>query len=183
MAMGYVTPLSFAAFRTLSTFSSNENSGVCTPMTISPASLYRAAHARTYGTVRSQLMQVYVQKSTRTTLPCRSAAVSGGELSQAVAPPSEARSLALDDLNGFTVSICITESLVPIHAPASERAATPMNRRRSGCCCANIPFVLLDEGTTWSLLRGFQREQFSGASDPVPLFTGGQESSAASRGG
>src|SRR4249920_1182389 len=131
MAIGYVTPLSCAAFRTLSTSSSNENSGVCTPTTTSPCSLYLAAHARTYGTVRSQLMQVYVQKSTRTTLPCRSAAVTGGELSQAVAPPSEARSLALDGLNGFTVSICITESLVPTHAPASDSAANPKNRRRS----------------------------------------------------
>ena len=36
------------------------------------------------------VMQVYVQKSTRTTLPGRSAAVGGSELSQAVAPPSEA---------------------------------------------------------------------------------------------
>src|SRR6267142_2950659 len=107
MAIGYVTSLSCAAFRTLSMSSSNENSGVCTPMTINPCSLYRAAHARTYGTVRSQLMQVYVQKSTRTSLPCRSAAVRGGELSQAVAPLSDARSLALDGLNGFTVSICI----------------------------------------------------------------------------
>ena len=53
-AMGYVTPLSFAALRMLSTFSSNENSGVCTPMTTSPCSLYRAAQARTYGSVRSQ---------------------------------------------------------------------------------------------------------------------------------
>src|SRR5437016_3543872 len=112
MAIGYVTPLSWAAFRTLSMSSSNVNSGVCTPMKTNPCLLYRAAHARTYGSVRSQLMQVYVQKSTRTTLPCRSAAVSGGELSQAVAPPSEAKSLALDGLNGFTVIICITESLV-----------------------------------------------------------------------
>jgi hypothetical protein len=30
-------------------------------------------------------------------------------LSQAVAPPSEAKSLALDGRNGFTVIICITE--------------------------------------------------------------------------
>src|SRR4051794_22167 len=101
--MGYVMPRSVAACRTLSTFSSNENSGVCTPMTTSLCSLYPAAHARMYGTVRSQLMQVYVQKSTRTTLPCRSAAVSGGELSHAIAPPSEAKSLALDALNGFSV--------------------------------------------------------------------------------
>jgi hypothetical protein len=51
-----------------------------------PCSLYRAVHARTYASVRSQLMQVYVQKSTRATLPCRSAAVSGAELSQGCRP-------------------------------------------------------------------------------------------------
>ena len=34
---------------------------------------YFAAHARTKASVRSQLMQVYVQKSTRTTLPRSSA--------------------------------------------------------------------------------------------------------------
>ena len=80
--------------------------------------------------VRSQLMQVYVQKSTRTTLPCRSTAVSGSELSQAVAPPSEAKSLALDGLNGFAVSISLTEPLVPIHAAPRESAAIPKKRRR-----------------------------------------------------
>src|SRR5215510_11011449 len=141
MAIGYVMRLSRAAFRTLSTFSSNVNSGVCTPMTTSPRSLYWAAHARTYGTVRSQLMQVYVQKSTRTTLPCRSAAVRGGELSQAVAPPSEAK-LALDGRNGFTVIICITESLVPIHAAPNDSAAIPKKRRRSCRGCANIRLSL-----------------------------------------
>jgi hypothetical protein len=36
--------------------------------------------------VRSQLMQVYVQKSTSTTLPRRSAVVSGDEFVQPVAP-------------------------------------------------------------------------------------------------
>ena len=41
--------------------------------------------------VRSQLMQVYVQKSTRTTLPRRSAAMSGGELSHPVAPSKPGR--------------------------------------------------------------------------------------------
>src|SRR5439155_25745998 len=108
----------------------------------SPCSLYRSAHARTYGTVRSQLMQVYVQKSTRTTLPCRSAAVSGAELSQAVARPSEAKSLALESRNGFTVIVCITESLVPIHAPANDSAAIPKKRRRSCRGSANICLCL-----------------------------------------
>src|SRR3954451_20540101 len=111
MAIGYVTPLSCTAFRTLSMSSSNENSGVCTPMTTNTCSLYRAAQARTYGTVRSQLINVYVQKSMRTTLPCSAAAVSGGELSQPVAPRSEAKSLALNGLNGVTVIICITDTL------------------------------------------------------------------------
>src|SRR5215218_9693692 len=42
-----------------------------------------------YGSVRSQLMQVSVQKSTRTTWPRSSAGPSGLELSHSVAPPSE----------------------------------------------------------------------------------------------
>src|SRR5215213_1579058 len=42
-----------------------------------------------YGSVRSQLMQVRVQKSTRTTWPRRSAGPSGSESSHSVAPPSE----------------------------------------------------------------------------------------------
>src|SRR6185369_16892513 len=48
--------------------------------------LYLAAQARTYGSVRSQLTHVNVQKSTRTTFPRSPSAVSGGELSHAVAP-------------------------------------------------------------------------------------------------
>src|SRR3954470_18757644 len=83
-------------------------------------------------------MQVYVQKSTRMTLPCRSAAVSGAEFSQAVALPSEARPLALESWNGFTVINLSTESLVPIHPAASERAATPKKRRRSWGGGANM---------------------------------------------
>src|SRR5215213_3083911 len=42
-----------------------------------------------YGSVRSQLMQVSVQKSTRTTWPRSSAGPSGSESSHSVAPPSE----------------------------------------------------------------------------------------------
>ena len=42
-----------------------------------------------YGSVRSQLMQVYVPKSTSTTLRRRSCAVSGSELSHAVAAASD----------------------------------------------------------------------------------------------
>src|SRR4051794_30705540 len=68
---------------------SNENSGVWTPMTTRPSSRYACDQARTYGSVRSQLMQVSVQKSTSTTRPRKSAASSGSELSQADAPASD----------------------------------------------------------------------------------------------
>ncbi len=65
---------------------SNANSGVCTPSTANPRSRYFSNHARTYGTDRKQLMHEYVQKSTSSTRPRTSAAASGGELSQALAP-------------------------------------------------------------------------------------------------
>src|SRR6476619_5898297 len=58
----------------------------------SPSSRYRLAHARTYGSVRSQLMHVYVQKLTATTLTERSAGVSGGELNHRVAPSRDGNS-------------------------------------------------------------------------------------------
>ena len=66
-------------------------------------------------------------------------------MSQAVAPPSEAKSLALEGLNGFAVSICITEPLVPIHAAPRESAVIPKKRRRSGRRCVNIRLRLCDE--------------------------------------
>ena len=81
--------MSWTACRTLSIFFSKSNSGVCTPITTRPWSLYFSAQARTYGSVRSQLMQVYVQKSTSTTLPRRPAALNGGAFSHPVAPASE----------------------------------------------------------------------------------------------
>src|SRR5215210_5163391 len=65
---------------------SNENSGVCTPITTSPSSRYACDHARTYGSWRSQLMHVRVQKFTSTTRPRSSAGPSGSELSHPVAP-------------------------------------------------------------------------------------------------
>src|SRR4051794_31511546 len=68
---------------------SNPNSGVCTPITTSPSSRYACDHARTYGSWRSQLMQVSVQKFTSTTRPCSSSGPSGSELSHAAAPSSE----------------------------------------------------------------------------------------------
>src|ERR687897_752456 len=75
-----------AASRTFSTSRSNENSGVWTPMTTRPRSRYFSDHARTKASVRSQLMQVYVQKSTRTTFSTKLSGVSGDEFSQPVAP-------------------------------------------------------------------------------------------------
>src|SRR5216684_4606659 len=86
--------MSFAARRTLSSFFSNSNSGVWTPMTTKPTSLYFSAHPRTYGSVRNQLMQVYVQNWTRTTLPRRPPGANGGELSHSVAPPKDGNMLS-----------------------------------------------------------------------------------------
>ena len=48
---------------------SNGNSGVCTPTTVRPWGVYRSAQRFTWGRVRMQLMQAYVQKSTSTTRP------------------------------------------------------------------------------------------------------------------
>src|SRR6266851_8269009 len=91
MAIGYATRMSLAARRTFSMSCSKGNSGVWTPITTSPSSRYFFAHARRYGRVRSQLMQVKVQKSTATTLPRKPAGVSGGELSHAFAPVNAGR--------------------------------------------------------------------------------------------
>src|SRR5213593_1955710 len=75
------------AHSTLGRSCSNENSGVCTPMTTNPASLYFAAQLLTYGIGRSELIHVYVQKSISTTLPRSAFAFSGLELSHPTAPP------------------------------------------------------------------------------------------------
>src|SRR5207253_5384089 len=82
---------SLTARRTFSMSRSKGNSGVWTPISTSPLSPYFFAHARRYGRVRSQLMQVKVQKSTATTLPRKPAGVSGGELSHAFAPVNAGR--------------------------------------------------------------------------------------------
>src|SRR6476646_8853170 len=89
--MGYPTRKSCDRATMLSTLCSNPNSGVWTPRTVRPASAYFAAHARTYGSVRSQLTQVYVQKSTRTTRPRSASGFNGSELSQPVAPSNDGR--------------------------------------------------------------------------------------------
>src|SRR5216683_856645 len=67
----------FIALRTLAVSCSNWNSGVCTPITTNPSLLYLSYQEVTCGSVRIQLMQVYVQKSTKTTFPLRLAIVSG----------------------------------------------------------------------------------------------------------
>src|SRR3954464_13795371 len=48
---------------------SNANSGECTPTIVRPFERYSASHRLTYGSVRRQLTQEYVQKSTSTTRP------------------------------------------------------------------------------------------------------------------
>src|ERR1700722_9315384 len=83
-------PRSRTALRTFVSSFSKGNSGVWTPMMTRPLSLYFSFHALIYGNVRRQLIQEYVQKSIRTTLPCRDASVRGGELIQAVAPERSA---------------------------------------------------------------------------------------------
>src|SRR5271169_45326 len=87
--MGYATPRPAAAPRTFETTCSKANSGVWTPTTTNPASRYARYQPSTCGSERWQLMQEYVQKSTRTTLPLSWARVSGrlpGVLSQATMP-------------------------------------------------------------------------------------------------
>src|SRR5918994_2837129 len=90
-AIGYSTPRRRDCAMTLSMFPSKSNSGVWTPTTVSPSSRYLAAQARRYGSVRSQLTQVYVQKSTSTTRPRRPSGVKGSELSHPVAPSNDGR--------------------------------------------------------------------------------------------
>src|SRR5712691_7268391 len=75
------------AHSTLGRSCSNENSGVCTPITTSPASLYLAAQLLMYGIGRSELIHVYVQKLTSTTLPRSDFVLSAPELNQPTAPP------------------------------------------------------------------------------------------------
>src|SRR5256885_1456644 len=52
---------------TLDSYCAKVNSGVCTPITVSPLSRYRSCQACTYGSLRMQLTPVQSQKSTTTT--------------------------------------------------------------------------------------------------------------------
>src|ERR1035441_269578 len=79
-------PSRFAAEATLAGLCSKANSGVLTPTTTSPLLWYVWYHFSTYGMLRMQLIQEYVQKSTSTTLPFRPAMVRGGLLIQLVKP-------------------------------------------------------------------------------------------------
>ena len=74
------------ATSTLLVVRSNGNSGVCTPTTVRPWGVYSSAQRFTWGSVRMQLMQAYVQKSTSTTRPRSWARLSGSELSQRSMP-------------------------------------------------------------------------------------------------
>src|SRR4051794_16187684 len=126
--------MALAACCTLSRLCSKENSGVCTPTTTRPLSLYLSAHARTYGSVRSQFTQVNVQNWTRTTLPRRLSGVSAGEFSQAVAPFREGR-LPSDNSVGWNIAVdCVFTQASPTPAAASAMAPPPMKRRR-------VPFM------------------------------------------
>ena len=71
---------------TFAGFFSNSNSGVCTPTITRPSSRYASNHARRYGSVRTQLTQLYVQKSTTTTRPRSAARLSGMAVPCAVCP-------------------------------------------------------------------------------------------------
>src|SRR5215213_1379962 len=117
--------------RIASTFFSKANSGVCTPITTRPCSLYLRAHARTYGTERSQLMHVYVQKLMRTTRPLREAAVNGGELSHPVAPRNDGNLPSMGSFSEAAAICSAPEQATPKRAAAMVMAAAPMKRRRS----------------------------------------------------
>ena len=80
-----------------------------------------------YGSVRSQLMQVYVQKSTSTAFPARLSAVRRGELSH-----SPARPRAVNSRDAPSASAGLNK---PECAAAIVIAAVPRKRRRSWSIC------------------------------------------------
>src|SRR6266568_9656990 len=88
MATGNGTFKLWTEFCTFTGSCSNENSGVCTPITVKPASLYFSAQFLRYGNGRRELMQVNVQKSTIKTFPRSDWRLNGAELSQPMAPPN-----------------------------------------------------------------------------------------------
>src|SRR5215468_11267980 len=82
-------------------------------------------------------MHVYVQKSARTTLPSRSGAVSGGELSQPVAPsnpgrcPSTGSEPALRRLLNRLTSAEVPRGGRRLHPPPPEALVSFALRRRA----------------------------------------------------
>src|SRR3954468_9347659 len=127
IATGYPTPSSRVARRTLSRSCSNPNSGACTPTTTSPRSRYRSLHARTYGSVRSQLTHEYVQKSTATTWPRSAAAVSGSEFSQTGAASSAASALGIERVDAIA-----TRPRRERRSPPSRRSSVSSRPCRAG---------------------------------------------------
>src|SRR5258708_23362963 len=86
MATGKARVKVCSAFSTFIGSCSNENSGVWTPITTKPASLYLVAQLLRNGSGRMELMQVYVQKLTSVTFPRSDLRLKGTELSQLTAP-------------------------------------------------------------------------------------------------
>src|SRR3989449_1426191 len=79
-ATGYRTPSRFDASTTFACGFSQKNSGLWTPTTVSPNDAYRSCHARNCGITLRQLIQPYVQNSTRTTRARRPGIVRGSLL-------------------------------------------------------------------------------------------------------
>src|SRR6185503_4114286 len=71
-------------------------------------------------------MQVYVQKSTRTTLPRRPSGVSGSELSQPVAPSNEARRPSTGNSAASPARRCASERRRPGRAGGADVVAAPV---------------------------------------------------------
>ena len=90
MATDHVTLSRAIASLTLDSSFSNSNSGECTPTTTSPLLAYLSFQSLKYGNVRRQLMHVYVQKSTSTTLPRNSSIERGWLLIHCVIPVKSA---------------------------------------------------------------------------------------------
>ena len=106
--------------------------------------------ARMYGSWRSQLMHVRVQKFTRTTWPRSSAGPSGAELSHSVAPPSGGMCRGSttvtyrSDLNAARTSSeksCLRMRVVTGHVGLWARRITPI--------VGDGPFVVRDP-ETWA---------------------------------
>ena len=90
-AIGYSTLVASTASPTFLDLALERELGLMDADDDGPRFRYFAAHARTKASVRSQLMQVYVQKSTRTTIPRSRAGVRGDEFGQPVAPSKPGR--------------------------------------------------------------------------------------------